>query len=87
MATTNLIITAAGVKLANAGENFFLSLPWKTGTTIEWATTDTPCTASTAGIWHPLRGPDGDRLSRTILETDLEVWVRSLSGPVEVVLN
>ena len=87
MATTNPTITAAGVKIADAGANFFLSLPWKTATTIEWATTDTPGTAPTAEIWHPLRGPDGDRLNRTISETDLEVWARSLSGPVEVVLD
>jgi hypothetical protein len=87
MATTNLTVTAAGVKLADANADFFVSLPWKTATTIEWATTDTPGVKPTAALWHPLRGHDGDRLNRAISETDLEIWARSPGGDVSVVLN
>ena len=87
MATTNPTITATGAKIADANADFFLSLPWKTATTVEWATTATPGTAPTVEQWHRLRGYDGDQLNRAIIGNDLEVWLRSPDGSVVVVLD
>jgi hypothetical protein len=91
MATQNLTVTPTPVKLADAGADFFLSLPilpsWKRPVVVEWATTNTPGTPPIAGKWHPLKSWDGDRLNREVANTSLEIWVRCYRKPVTVIVE
>jgi hypothetical protein len=84
MATTALTVGSTPVKLADAGADFFVSLPFTTRLTVELATTDTPGVAPTTTVWHPLRGDWGGMMNRATLQSSKEVWARCLEGSVDI---
>jgi len=84
MATTNPTITTTWAKLADAGTEFLLTLPFSTRTSIEVATSDTDVAPTVNG--HVLRGDQYESINRTLIGTGY-VYARTSEGSVTGVLN
>ena len=85
MATQNVTLSKRYVMIASDTQNFFLSLPWLTGATIEVATSDTQTVPTVMG--HELTGRETESINRTLIGPGF-VYARSKSGtPLEVRLN
>ena len=84
MATTNPSLTSAWGKIVDAGDEFFLSLPFSNRTSIEVAISDTAVVPTVQG--HILRGDQFESVSRTLLGPG-HVYARSQAGTFTVTLT
>lgn len=85
MATTNPALTTSWSKIVDAGDEFFLTLPFATRVSIEVATKDTDTAPSVQG--HVLRGDRLESMNRSLIGPGY-VYARVVSaGSVSVVLN
>ncbi len=85
MATTNPSVTASWAKIVDDGDEFLLTLPWATNTSIEVATKDTDEAPTVQG--HVLRGERADSMNRSLIGPGY-VFARGVgSGSLAVVLN
>lgn len=87
MATTQNITLGANYQLiVSDGSEFFLSLPWSTGATIELVTSDT-AEPPDIEFGHQLTGSAIESINRSIIG-DGNVFARSKhTGPLTIVLN
>lgn len=84
MATTNPTLTSAWSKLVDAGDEFLLTLPFSTRTSIEVAIKDTDAAPTVQG--HVLRGEEGASMTRSLIGPGY-VYARTQAGTVPVILS
>jgi hypothetical protein len=84
MATTNPTITTAWAKLVNLGDDFLLTLPFTTRTSIEVAIKDSDAAPTVQG--HVIRGDRIEGLNRTLLGPGY-VFARCQEGSVVATLS
>ena len=85
MATQNITLSSEYTLIATSTQNFFLSLPWLTGATVEVATSDTEVAPTVLG--HEFTGRESESVNRALIGTGF-VYARSKSGvPLGVRLN
>lgn len=84
MATKNPTITTAWAKLVDLGDNFLLTLPFTTRTSIEVAITDSDAEPTVQG--HVLRGDEIEGLNRALIGPGY-VFARCQEGSVAVTLT
>ena len=85
MATTNPTLNGSWTKIVNAGDEFLLTLPFATRTSIEVATKDSEAAPTVQG--HVLRGDRLESMNRALIGPGY-VYARVVGGgSVTVVLN
>lgn len=84
MATTNPSLTTAWAQIVTAGDEFFLTLPFSTRTSVEVAISDTETDPTVQG--HVLRGDQFESVNRALVGPGY-VYARSQSGTVPVILS
>jgi hypothetical protein len=84
MATTNPTLTASWSKLVDAGDEFLLTLPFSTRTSIEVAVKDADSAPTVNG--HILRGDQFEAMNRTLIGPGY-VYARTQGGSVPVILS